>query len=570
MEIKELELIKFKKIITSKINLHSINVLIGGNNAGKSSVLQGIHFSVGVATTSKNLSRATFIQNDLSYCPASNFLDLRNTSPYKNQTDFGFLKVKTKNEEDVEEKNYEIKIYQGRNYGNVGCHRSGSPQLATIITNNEQPFSIYVPGLAGVPQNEEYRTESIVRKAIASGGANLYLRNVLYLIKKKNLLPELTQIMKNIFPKIKIYVNFNEKTDEYISVKISNELYGQTTPLELVGTGIHQALQIFSYVTLFKPKILLLDEPDAHLHPNNQNLLAAALVIISNTSSTKIIISTHSRNLVDALYDDANIIWLKDGKIQQQGVSMPKVPMLMDIGALNDFGKLKDGEIDWVILTEDSNHSEIKILLENAGFKENHILIYSYSGCSKIASAKYLADFIHGIAENTNVIIHRDRDLMTDLEVKVITESLKGKNVKVFITECSDIESYFTKPKHISEVTGLELADVKTMLKNIRVTNHNKLSTKFSKKREDSRDLYRVYSKEIAALKDAGDDVKRPTTEFLLGEEHPIISKNCLGKLYLKMIQRELQHTHKINMNLVTHTNYINDSTLCDIFKHNN
>jgi predicted ATP-dependent endonuclease of OLD family len=44
--ISELALDKFKKVDAVLIKMASTNVLVGGNNAGKSSVLQGIHFSV--------------------------------------------------------------------------------------------------------------------------------------------------------------------------------------------------------------------------------------------------------------------------------------------------------------------------------------------------------------------------------------------------------------------------------------------------------------------------------------------------------------------------------------------
>ncbi|WP_447407574.1 AAA family ATPase, partial [Clostridium perfringens] len=86
-----------------------------------------------------------------------------------------------------------------------------------------------------------------------------------------------------------------------------------------IGTGVLQTLQIFSYATLFKPKLLLLDEPDSHLHPDNQGLLADSLIALVENLETKIIISTHSRHLVESLYGEANFVWMKDGKIQEQG-----------------------------------------------------------------------------------------------------------------------------------------------------------------------------------------------------------------------------------------------------------
>jgi len=44
MKLTKLTLEKFKKVDKADITLQGLNVLVGGNNAGKSSVLQGVHF----------------------------------------------------------------------------------------------------------------------------------------------------------------------------------------------------------------------------------------------------------------------------------------------------------------------------------------------------------------------------------------------------------------------------------------------------------------------------------------------------------------------------------------------
>jgi hypothetical protein len=179
MRITRLILEKFKKVDKVEIAVHGINVLVGGNNAGKSSVLQGIHFSVIAAIASREAGgKNTYSQEALLYCPARNFAELRHGSAYLNQSQFGHLKLEAVFPDEVEAK-YAVRIYRGRNEGNVGCERTGSPRLGALVASADNLFSIYVPGLAGVSQSEQYCTESVVRRGVASGDANLYLRNVL-------------------------------------------------------------------------------------------------------------------------------------------------------------------------------------------------------------------------------------------------------------------------------------------------------------------------------------------------------------------------------------------------------
>jgi AAA15 family ATPase/GTPase len=281
MHLTKLELKKYKKVSLANINLEPINVIVGGNNAGKSSILQGIHFSVTASAASRQQGQQTFSCDYLLYNPTQDFSILRNGTPYKNFRGDNESKLTLKtnvlnNEGEIEEISYSITLYKGRNHGNIGCERTGSYiKLGALITNPSSLFSIYVPGLAGVPQVEELRAQAIVRRGVASGDANLYLRNVIYYIKKDGKLRQLNDWFSSIFNNATVTVLFNDTKDTFINVKVRVD--GKTVPLELAGTGILQILQIISYVTYFNPSLLLLDEPDSHLHPNNQAVLAEVL-----------------------------------------------------------------------------------------------------------------------------------------------------------------------------------------------------------------------------------------------------------------------------------------------------
>lgn len=557
MQLKRITLRKFKKISSARIDLSPINILVGGNNSGKSSILQGIHFSVVAAIAARINGRVTFTQDNLLYCPARDFVLLRNGSAYQNQSRFSNLIVYADDEDELQKK-YSIRIYRGRNEGNVGCERSGHTPLGLIVTDPQKPFSIYVPGLAGVPQKEEFRTESIIKKGVASGDANLYLRNVIYLIKKERRLNELTSLMRTVFPELWIGVSFNPKEDVYINVNISlSGPSGKKIPLELAGTGIQQALQIFSYTILFKPTVLLLDEPDSHLHPDNQSQLASILMTLASSTNTKIITSTHSRHFVDALYDEANLVWLKDGKIVEQGYSLNRLSLLMDLGALDTFDKLREGEIGWVILSEDSSKKYIRKLAEASGFDMANTVIYTYKTSSQIHSAIYLSEFIKDIAPNTTIIVHRDRDFLTDVEVGWISEKISNSGAHPFITEGCDIESYFIDPEHLAEVLDEDVEDIEEWLDDIATKYHNRLLHKFSRKRDDAKYLYRNKAEEP------------PETLVLLGEDNPLPPEKRLGKFMSKKVRGEMHEEFEKTVDIMKITPNLSSPRLIQILEEN-
>jgi ABC-type branched-subunit amino acid transport system ATPase component len=554
MQITKLLLKKFKRINEVEINLSSVNVLVGGNNAGKSSVLQGIHFSVIAAIASREAGKDTFTQDTLLYCPARNFAELRHGLSYLNQSQFGNLKLHAQFP-DATEAQYDVRIYRGRNEGNVGCQRKGDARIGAMVASSENLFSIYVPGLAGVSQFEQFRTESVVRRSVASGDANLYLRNVLLLIKQKNKLTVLTERMRALFPGFSIQLKFEPHIDVEIDARISTTgLTGRYCPVELVGTGILQALQIFSYVTLFEPRLLLLDEPDSHLHPDNQGLLASALRFIASETSTQIIVSTHSRHLVDGLYDDANLVWLKDGQVFEQGIGLARLPFLLDIGALDNFDKLMAGTIEWVFLSEDTDLSLLKILAECSGFSMAETLFFSYKTSSNLESAKILASFIQEISPETKVIIHRDRDFMTKAEVLTVSDKISDCGAIPFITGCSDIEAYFIRPGHISSSIDVPLEEVHGWLDEISMANHPKLQHMFTRKRDEVKSL--LYRNNIAEC---------PDTLEILGLDMPLPRSKRQGKFMFKKVRAGIHGRFGTVNSLLTPTEALKSKRLLAI-----
>lgn len=560
MILKKAILDKFKKVDRVELDLSAspINVLIGPNNSGKSSVLQGIHFSVIAAIASREADRSTYAQDALLYCPARDFQQLRHESSYLNQSNFGHLCIVAELPDEVGDQQYKIRIYRGRNEGNIGCQRIGNWKIGAHVTNPDSLFSVYVPGLAGIPQSEQYRSESVIRRGVASGDANLYLRNVLLIISQRgrgSMLETLNKRMRALFPDFSIWIEFKPTKDVYINVEISTN--GRRCPLELVGTGVLQALQIFSYVTLFAPRLLLLDEPDSHLHPDNQTLLAEALQFIASESGTKVVISTHSRHLVEALYGEANFVWLKDGSVFKQGVDLERLPLLLDIGALDSFDRLMAGKISFVFLTEDSDKRMLQALVEHSGFPMSKCLFYSYKTSSNLESAKILASFILQSAPNTIVVIHRDRDFMTDDEVRVVSAKISEVSAVPFVTEHSDAEGYFVVAEHLAELTGKDVTEVVGWLDAIALEEHVAIQHEFTRKRDELKQL----------LYRSPDAPKFPDTFALIGKEIPLPPEKRVGKAMLKRVRGRLKDFCGKTPDLLKPTVHVRSPALLEILK---
>jgi ABC-type uncharacterized transport system ATPase subunit len=528
--ISELTLENFKKVSSSTLPLSKINVLVGGNNAGKSCYLQAAHFGVMLSQSQRLAGSQQFPAENLRYCPTDDFLNLRRG---ERLTETNFIRFTYKQDDN----NFgEVKLLRGRN-GVVKAVVEGQGTAREEMSDPKSFFSIYVPGLAGITLREEYRSHQIVNNGIARGDANLYLRNVLHRIEGDPARKaQFHKLLHKVFPDYNVTTRFDVLSDTSIisTVELPD---GTNRPLDTVGTGFLQTIQMLAYVTNYSPKLLLLDEPDAHLNAGNQRRLADALNVVAQESDTQIILATHSRHLLDALSEssDTTLFWVKDG-VASVHEDWSDVAVLMDLGALDKADQILVGTYKYLVWTEDSDVTFLSTLLKSNGFLEAETLIFSYQASSKFDSAAMMTNFIQRIRPGTQLIVHRDRDFMTDSEIAILISKYRfnpTSNCKLFITKGSDIESYFIQPSYLSQLLNISSDDAIAIVQHVVQEINVELIIKFRDKRDDIKK---------ALYKSNPDDC--PSTEsFISGST--ISPEKALGKFVLRKLNSTLQQQGK-------------------------
>ncbi|WP_081105801.1 AAA family ATPase [Gluconobacter oxydans] len=328
--------------------------------------------------------------------------------------------------------------------------------------------------------------------------------------------------------------------------------------LDMAGTGLLQAIQILAYVSNYNPKILLLDEPDAHLHPSNQRLLSHTLDVISKQTDTKIILATHSRHLLDSLSESeaAKLFWIKSGIATQQD-NWSDIAVLMDLGALDKGEQFLNGSYKYLVWTEDTDTKPLEVLLVANGIPSDQTLIFSYQASSKVDAAKLMASFTERVRPGVITVVHRDRDFMDDSEVTRLLSKYNldsQKNIRMLITERSDIEAYFTDPKHLSIATGKDEQEVRDLIDDILHDNMVEFVLLFQNKREEiKRDLYKK------------DPNNCPSPSSLISGSRVPVEKT-VGKKLLKLIRNRLQSEGLNGGDIITETMALKREEIARIF----
>jgi energy-coupling factor transporter ATP-binding protein EcfA2 len=323
---------------------------------------------------------------------------------------------------------------------------------------------VFSPGLAGVARTETLVSDGVLLRALARGDANAFVRNILYRLHRKDQWVQFETDLSMIFPNLRINVNFNETTDQFIDVTVTE--IGRQVPLDLAGTGLLQSVQILAYLHLFSPKLIILDEPDSHLHPNNQRLLCSLLSNVALERGVQVLITTHSRHVLDTLYADAKMLWVQNGTVVEAAAE-DQVEILLELGALDIKEKISAGNYKVIVLTEDRITQLLKKLIDNSGFDENATTLLPYNGVTSVHLLKPLIKQIKELSK-ASIVVHRDRDYMEPDEVEVWKKEIIAAGAESFVTLEIDVEGYFATDEYIcmvgNGIHSFELQAVKLKL----------------------------------------------------------------------------------------------------------
>lgn len=353
------------------------------------------------------------------------------------------------------------------------------PALFSVFRNRDATFSAYIPGIAGIPLEEHRLTHRYIYKKVASGDSNVVLRNILLLIKEGGKLQELQNFVRGFYPGTTFDVSFNEMNDLSITTSVTTQ--GKNSrPLEFSGTGFLHVVQVFSYLTLFKPTILLIDEPESHLHPTLQTRLTRQLRRRVSETNSSALITTHSPFVARGLPLGSSVVWVKSGGITEAKES-ELIKSLLGWGAL-------DKPI--LLVTEDSNTNNLIELLKQDPDIENQVAIFPFNGVSTLGKGSVLASLRDKLGGGHKIVVHRDRDGLTDSEVESWANEYRKHKITTWVTEGSDVQSYFCDPGYLSTIYSKPYNDAKMLVDTIIATNRKEYEKVFANKRKNINSRY--------------------------------------------------------------------------------
>jgi len=450
MIIKKLRLENFRKFSEVEVPLKQFTVLMGENSSGKTTVLRAIALSLRLLND--QITQPEGKGKIYSSLPAMALEDPRNLFYQKSNPSKG-AKIIIWDEKDQK---HEMLIRYLFGAFNVKVTRQIRRPMGKPL---------FISGFVGIPINEERMFPVAMSDRISRGQASQVLRNLL--IDLKDSLPDrYSQMDKMLRKRFGFFienrsVHFDPNRDLSLHIKFLDRTTtsGRVTKqvsldLSSSGSGYLQVLQILSSIYFYAgggTKIVLIDEPDAHLHPNLQVELIRSLQEISNDLDLQIVMSTHSPAIIREVSPDLVL----PVNTQEKQLHFLKVPQEVDEYIHDNIDSFVLGKVQSrrkILFIEDKNIAILKRIDEvvNSGiFGRSDIPVVSYKGKDDKMPFR-IKPFLKEIAGlEVEVYILRDRDGLPQEWITKIEQYAKDKDVNLHVLRLHEIESYLINPSCI-------------------------------------------------------------------------------------------------------------------------
>ena len=292
----------FKSLKDFSIQLKTINVLVGPNNAGKSTILDAFRAaSAAQAFASRRVPTVLQVDGETLFgydIPTSNFpISLANIhTDYLTDDETSITFVLTNKNK------FKLRFYE--NSRCILTVDSERPTRNTSQFKKNFPVSIYpFPTLGPLEEEEQLLTDEYVRQSQYTRRANRMFRNIWYRrIEQFSSFREIVELTWEgmTISKPELAMQYPPRLSMFCKEgRVDREIFW-------VGFGFQVWLQLLTHVIgADSDNVLVIDEPEIYLHPDLQRRLFYLL----KETNKQIILATHSPEIMnEAEHDDVVLI----------------------------------------------------------------------------------------------------------------------------------------------------------------------------------------------------------------------------------------------------------------------
>jgi len=327
----------FKRFETQEFPLEPLTLLAGPNNSGKSTLLQAAMVwnlamqkwwerkGPGSGSKAKDRPGAPITRQEFTALPLPSMDQLwtdTHTSLRKDEGKQGAPRplVITLHGRADDGTDWQVG-FEYRYSGPEQIHvKPVAADLPHLDRARKEVSVIYVPPFSGIGVNETRLDRPYQDMLIGQGKAGDILRNLLLEVaeaKDGHDWQRLEKIVAEIFGYRLLrpqYAGAPYITCQYLKGLPEGNGFGGLPPLDVstTGSGFHQVLLILAFMFARPSSLILLDEPDAHLHVLLQKQIYDILRSLCHERKGQLVIATHSEVLIDSTSPSQIVSFYRD------------------------------------------------------------------------------------------------------------------------------------------------------------------------------------------------------------------------------------------------------------------
>nr|WP_243165899.1 AAA family ATPase [Anaerofilum hominis] len=317
---------------------------------------------------------------------------------------------------------------------------------------------LFISGFVGLQETEQRSFPVTIRHHLSSGNVSSVIRNLVLDLKKSN--PNNYQLLSDRLVRDFGFhldaIEFNEQKDEYVKAFYRENCEDRRLSLDFnsSGSGYMQILQILAPIYTVCPtscKVVLLDEPDAHLHPNMQIALARSLKRIQKELNIQILISTHSPAIIKTA-QPTEVIPISTSNLVSKPLTT-ETEVVESISQLDNYELAKSVISGKMVFIEDANTEIIEVFDKVADtkvfFGANTVSVHTGRGKDDkipFLIKPLLKEFL---GKDIEIYFIRDSDGIDNSWRDGLEEYAKKKDINLHLLERYEIENYILSPSLI-------------------------------------------------------------------------------------------------------------------------
>jgi predicted ATPase len=215
---------------------------------------------------------------------------------------------------------------------------------------------VYVPPMTGLETNERLFQPAAVEQILGLSRPGEVLRNLLVVASLDEV--AWAAIQESIGKLFGYELLIPDANGPYIRAEYRMTEGGMALDIASAGSGFQQVLMLLTFLNTREGSVLLLDEPDAHLHLILQDAIYHELRTVAALHRSQLVIATHSEVIINSVEPRELCVTLNKPRMVADNEERSR--LITSLGVLSNADVMQALEVPGVLYVED--YTDINIL----------------------------------------------------------------------------------------------------------------------------------------------------------------------------------------------------------------